>query len=288
MTKARTALAWAQDEGTITKVSESAAAGFDPNRFVRGLITEFSRVDNLAQCTDRSFAMCALGCAQLGLYPGAQNHIHLIPREKRKRDGSGRWITDHYYCTLIVGYRGLLHAVRRAMPGVFIDAVPVYEADNCIIEFGRMPRHTLALKGRGERIGVYAVATVPGTDYVHHKFIPMEELDAFAERFTPETDEWKGGKRTGNKIKTGPWVTDREQMELKTALRRLCKVLPTDRYVDDLLALEDSTQGDVIDVESVPAKAPARNPVAQTLALGDESSAVSAEFIETETAEVAS
>lgn len=235
----QTALQWVKDAATLEKIANAAPTKtFDSARFLRGLFTEFAKVDKLALCSAQSFAVCAIGCAQLGLYPGAQQHIHLIPRKGQ--------------CTLIVGYRGLLHQVRRAMPGAFVDCFSVYENDDCNLVFGRMPEHRVALKDRGQRLGVVAACALPGSDYVHWKWIPADELEEIAQRFQ------------GN---FGPWHTDREQMELKTVLRRLCKILPTDRHVDELLALED---GAVIDVESTssePVRKARRPAIADRLSL---------------------
>lgn len=227
--QAPAAIAWIQADDTHDKLAEIAANGFDVARFTRSVLTSANRNPKLAQCSPQSFAACAMECAQLGLMPGAAGHVYLIPRDKREKKG-GQWVTNGSECTIIVGYRGLLHAIRKALPGIFIDAHHVYEHDECDLVVGEKPRHVLNLKERGESLGVYATAKEPGSDEWHTVWMPRDELNEHKIAHAPT--------KYGTSTITGPWASHAPEMERKTALRRLAKILPTVQEVDALLAAE--------------------------------------------------
>ena len=212
---------WIKSSTALERLASIAPADFDVDRFAQAVLTSIAKIPALAKCNPASFATCALECAQLGLMPGAAGHAYLIPRG---RD-----------CTVQAGYKGLLHAVRKSVPGIFIDAHHVYAGDECDLIIGERPRHKLSLKSRGESLGVYATACEPGSDKWHTEWMPRDELEAHRKQY--------GGG--GNH---GPWKTATAEMERKTVLRRLCKTLPNMPLVDQMLAVED----DAIDFDAAP------------------------------------
>lgn len=221
-------IAWIKEETTIATIADIAPSDFDAKRFVQAVATSVNKTPALAQCSPNSFKACALECAQLGLMPGAAGHVYLIPR---KAKGGGQ------ECTMQTGYKGLLHAVRKAVPGIFIDAQHVYDGDTCDLVIGERPSHRLSLTGRGKSLGVYATACEPGSDHWHTVWMPRDELEEHRKQY--------GGG--GN---YGPWNTATAEMERKTVLRRLCKTLPNMPLVDQMLDAEESA----IDFDDPPAQ----------------------------------
>jgi recombination protein RecT len=115
---------------------------------------------------------------------------------------------------LIIGYRGLIDLARRSGQISRIEAHPAYEKDRFKIQFGLNPilEHEPDLSGDpGPMILVYAVAELrDGTKQV--EVMTKKQVDGIRARS-------KAGK-------SGPWVTDYDEMAKKTVVRRLCKYLP--------------------------------------------------------------
>lgn len=216
-------IAWIKSDTALEKIADIAPSDFDEKRFIQAVITSVNKTPALAKCSAQSFAACALECAQLGLMPGAAGHVYLIPRKNE--------------CTLQTGYKGLLHAVRKAVTGIFIDAQHVYSGDTCDLVVGERPSHKLSLTSRGQSLGVYATACEPGSDHWHTVWMPRDELEEHRKQY--------GGG--GN---YGPWNTATAEMERKTVLRRLCKTLPNMPLVDQMLDAEESA----IDFDAPPAQ----------------------------------
>lgn len=174
--------------------------GLDAARFKRNVLTLVKATPGLIKCDPLSVVQGAMFGAQLGLEPGAQlGHFYLVPR-----GGSA---------TFQLGYKGLLELVRRSGDIDRIEARGVYEADRFEVEFGTSAHlwHSPALTGdRGELVAFYALAVFRGGQE-QVAVMRRDEVDAIRDRAS---------------AKSGPWVTDYEQMGCKTVLRRLCKVLP--------------------------------------------------------------
>ena len=86
----------------------------------------------------------------------------------------------------------------------------VREGDFIEYEKGDAPRlvHKPALTGRGKMMGAYCVCVLPD-DSRHIEYMTKEEIDAIRAR-SKAKDE-------------GPWVTDPEQMSIKTVVKRALK-----------------------------------------------------------------
>lgn len=151
-------------------------------------------------------------------------------------------------CQMIPGYRGLIDLARRSGAVQSISAEIVYERDVFKLSLGVENKidHAPCLDGdRGEFKLVYAVATFKDGGY---QFIWMTkgQVEAIRERSKAKD--------------SGPWVTDYEEMVKKTAIRRLCKMLPMSVELAAAVALSDAADtgvrpvidGDIVMLPSTP------------------------------------
>jgi recombination protein RecT len=121
----------------------------------------------------------------------------------------------------------------------------VYEGDEFAISYGSSQelRHVPTLKSvdRGGVIGAYAYA----------KLKSGEEQWVFM-----TTDEIEAVRKRSKAANNGPWVTDWNEMGKKTALKRLCKVLPLSIkdqrvLVADSAVISATKADDILDLESI-------------------------------------
>jgi recombination protein RecT len=145
-------------------------------------------------------------------------------------------------CTLIVGYRGLAELARRSGKVLDIDADVVREGDT--FRYGRNPlpylEHTPALSQRGDVTHVYAVAILPG-GLAKYAVLESHEVDAIRKR-----------SRSGG---SGPWASDWCEMAKKTAVRRLCKLLPMSAELAAAIDHDNETDGLVERAQQAPQQA---------------------------------
>lgn len=214
----------------------------DPDRVLRIALTSIKKNPKLLECTADSLCACLLTCSQRGLAPDSSSqHAHLIPFKDRKSN-----IT---VCTLIFGYSGLMDLALRH-PNVRSFHVPqvVYENDHAEFEYGLEPK--LVHKppsgpDRGKPVAYYAVAKLENGDT---PFVWLWYDDAV--RVRDAIPHWQ----------TGAWKDHFDAMALKTAVRRLCKWLPSSADLQDALAadgqvlnMDDVDPASMIDVPAVSA-----------------------------------
>lgn len=172
------------------------------DRITRIIVTEIRKNPLLAECDQTSLLAAIIQTAQLGLEPGSGlGHSYLIPYGKE--------------CQLIIGYQGMIELAERT-GFVTVDAHVVYANDKFSVVLGTSPaiEHVPAITDQGEVIGAYAVATY--TDG-RKKF-----------RWCPkvEIEKARAQSRSGKYNNKGPWKDFYAEMAMKTAVRRLFKLLP--------------------------------------------------------------
>ena len=194
-----------------------------PERFARSIVLAAARSPALLTADKPSLFLAAQQAAQLGLdCSGTLGSAYLIPY-------SGK-------VTLVIGYRGLIDLARRSKEIVSIQAQVVHESDKFNVTLGTEPSivhvPNFTVEDRGPVIAAYAVAELVGGGR-QFEVMTRGQLDAIKRR----------SKASGS----GPWVTDTEEMQRKTVLRRLAKWLPLSPEMADAL-IADS--GDVDGTDS--------------------------------------
>lgn len=181
----------------------------------------------LRDCTPASLITGIVQAAQLGLEPtGQYGGAYLVPF---KNNGQ-------LEATMIPDYRGLIEIVRRTGQLKSIGAWVIHEEDEFdYCEGFDLPKHKRAWnQPRGEITGVWAAARLKDGG---EQFVVMDRN---------EVDAIKAISK-GAKSNFSPWNTPvgYPEMMKKTALRRLCKLLP--RSVEFRDATEIIDRADPID-----------------------------------------
>ena len=186
-----------ESPGFAKQVEKALPKHLTPDRFVRIAITALTKTPKLKDCTKESLFNALLNLSQMGLEPDGY-HAHLIPYGNQ--------------CQLIIDYKGLVDLVMRSGKVANIHADVVCDNDTFVYNMGMVEEHRIDLrKERGEVYAVYAVATFTDGS---KKAEVMSRADVEAVR---------GRSKAG---RSGPWVTDWNEMAKKTVFRRLSKWLP--------------------------------------------------------------
>lgn len=211
-----------------------------PERIISVISSAVNRNPGLLECSTGSIVRCSMQACEYGLeVGGVTGHAHFLPFRK---DGVKE-------ATLVLGYQGLLELVRRSGILKSISAEVVRKGEYFDIEYGLHPKlmHKPMLEGvPGEPIGAYAVAILTG-DVAQFIFLTKDEIDKVRLR-SPSGSDSRGNP-------AGVWREWPDAMWKKTALRRLCKLLPMQVTGSDAIdkALsgqdDDYEDPDVIDIE---------------------------------------
>lgn len=178
------------------------------DRLARVALTQIRKVPKLNNCDQGSFLSALMTCAELGIEPNGR-HAHLIPYGRE--------------CQLIIDYKGLVELAMRSGKISRIHADVVCENDRITIKNGIIDHSINPLKERGSVVGAYAMcAFKDGTE--KHEYMSKAEIDAIRSRS-------KAGK-------SGPWVSDYNEMAKKTVFRRMSKWLPLSPEVMDTVEKE--------------------------------------------------
>ena len=190
-----------------------------PERMMRVCNTAISKTPALLDCEPRSLMGAIIQSSQLGLEPdGVLGHAYLIPFNNRK--------TGRVECQFIAGYKGLIELSRRSGQISTVYAHAVHANDEFRYTLGLDPTliHKPTSGEPGELIAVYAVC---------HLRDGGKQFEVLQRR---EIDAIRSQSKAGN---SGPWVTHYDEMAKKTALRRLCKLLPTSPELARAAALDE-------------------------------------------------
>lgn len=194
-------------------------------RMIRVCNTAVQKTPQLLDCDPRSLIGAIVQASQLGLEPdGTLGHAYLIPFNNRK--------LGKVECQFIPGYKGLIELARRSSQISTIYAQCVFAGDEYDFQFGLDPKleHRPTHDDPGELIAVYAVARLRDGG-AQFEWLWKRQIDAIRKQ-----------SRASN---TGPWVTHYDEMAKKTALRRLCKLLPTSPELTRAVSLDEMAESSV-------------------------------------------
>src|SRR5579862_5224413 len=180
-----------------------------PDRLIRIVLTEVAKNPRLLDCTQESTVGALMHAAQLGLDVGSVlGQAYLVPFKNRKRGVQE--------VQLIPGYKGLVKLAYQSGEIGAIRARVVRSRDEFRYEYGieeELVHRPHRGPDAGPLVAVYAVARIKGLDESQFVVLERWEIDQIRDSFSKSADD-------------GPWVTDYEEMSKKSAIRRLCKLLP--------------------------------------------------------------
>ncbi len=216
-----------QNQAVIEQIQKALPSHMSAERMARIAMTALTRVPKLAECTQASFFKCLLDLSSWGLEPDGR-HAHLIPYGQE--------------CTLILDYKGIVALAYRSGFVKNIHGDVVRNGDVFVYSLGKIIAHTPWAyrnderpKDAGDVIAAYCIVEMKD-GATHHEVMTKDEIEAIRARS-------KAGR-------SGPWVTDWDQMARKTVFRRASKWLPLsaeiqeafDRDHDSLPQLQVSTK----------------------------------------------
>jgi recombination protein RecT len=192
--------------------------GMKGMRFIQVVIDALGRNPKLLECERQSIIRSAYYAASIGLELGGPlGDAYLVPfwnSKKNRREAQ-----------CIPGYRGLMHIARAADPRiVYFDAQCVHESDGFTETRAAHPDlvHIPSRRDRGPVVAVYAVAFLKVPD--HQPLVPqfatmgIDEVNAIRDASLAKMKEqWMRDD--------SPWSKSEPEMQKKTAVRRLVKML---------------------------------------------------------------
>ena len=208
------------------EIARALPKHMDADRMARLALTVVRRTPKLAECTPASFAGALLTASALGLEPGVNDEVYLVPYGRE--------------CQLIIGYKGMTKLFYQHPMAKHIDAQVVYERDEFDYQYGTHP-HLVHKPARGDRGAVecyYAVASLSNGATAFVVLSPEDVKELRQGKVGPDP-RFKGGDPMH-------W------MEKKTAIRQLVKILPKSTTLAAAAEADERTGSDL-----------RRNPVAE-------------------------
>lgn len=186
-------------------------------------------VNNLVSVRSAIMNVSAIG---ISLNP-AQKLAYLVPRDKK--------------VCLDISYMGLMHIAQQSQAIKWCQSSIVRQNDNFqLTSIDTAPRHEYnafaTQDQRGEIVGAYTVVKTEDGDYLTHT-MAIADIYAIRDRSTA----WKAWI---SKKKSCPWVTDEEQMILKTVVKQAAKYWPRRERLDKAIDYVNTEAGEGIDFGS--------------------------------------
>lgn len=219
----------------IAEIRKALPNHLSAERIARVALTTWRNSADLQKCTPVSFMSAVVQAAQLGLEPNnAIGQAYLIPYGKD--------------CTLVIGYKGLIHLAHRSPDVLMIEGHAVRKADKFSFEYGSSGyiKHVPEIEDEPEQID--------GKEDYDRKnircFWAGIQLRGGAYKFQVMSarDIWDAEKRYV-KAKGGPWKTNYAEMGIKTVLRRLLKQVPLTVELAEAVAVDEASErGDPVNM----------------------------------------
>lgn len=227
---------------TLTRMDDQIEAALPSHislkKFKRVAMSALQSVDprEIVASDRRSVMGAIVRCAQDGLL--------LDGREAALVFYKGR-------CQYLPMVRGIMKLARNSGDVSKIVAQVVYENDEFDIQFvtdGPPITHRPHREDRGSAIGVYALAKLRDGEWTDPEWMTIKDVEKIRSRSYAKN--------------SGPWVSDFNQMALKTVIKRAAKRWPTSTDLDELMRADDEEYTQATDnaeeVLSIPTKRASR------------------------------
>ena len=218
----------------------------DAKRMIRIAMSTLRQSPKLLECTTQSLMAATMVCSQIGLEPETPlQHVHFVPFDRRENI-NGQWQKVATEINVIIGFRGLVELARRSGAITSISAHAVYEGDKFEFCYGlnETLNHTPVRHDRGEIIAFYAVAQMKGGGH-QIEVLWREEVDVIRNG----SQAYKTAERY--KKQDSPWHENYEAMGVKTAVRKLCKLLPLSPQLAKAVKLDNLSDMEAQNITAV-------------------------------------
>ncbi|UAN58980.1 recombinase RecT [Serratia sp. JSRIV004] len=144
---------------------------------------------------------------------------------------------------LDISYMGLMHIAQQSGAIKWCQSAIVRKNDKFMrVGIDKAPRHEFnefdTIEQRGDVVGAYTVVKTDEGDYLTHT-MRAEDIYSIRDR----SEAWKAFKSKG---KACPWVTDEEQMILKTVVKQAAKYWPRRERLDAAIDYVNTESGEGI------------------------------------------
>lgn len=209
------------DSGKKKAIAKLLPKSMDVERYIHSAMLSISKSARLQKCSPETLVRSVIDAAAMGLdfYP-SKGHAYLVPRWSKKRNG--------YEAHFQPGYKGLIHLCGKSDRILKVEARIAYSNEEFQVIEGTEPRiHHVKIidpKKRGDRMCVYGVVFFKegGTQFVVLDFDWIEK-----HVISKSTSRDKNGKLVG------PWVDDRDKMDMKTAIRQILDHVSLGNFQED-------------------------------------------------------
>lgn len=208
------------------EIARALPKHMDADRMARLALTVVRRTPQLAETTPASFAGALLTASALGLEPGVNDEVYLVPYGRE--------------CQLIIGFKGMTKLFYQHPMAKHIDAQVVYEHDDFDYQYGTNP-YLVHKPARGDRGAVECYYAVASLSNGATAFVVLSPEDVKALR--------QGKVGPDPRFKAGDPM---RWLERKTAIRQLVKILPQSTTLAAAAEADERTGTDL-----------RRNPVAE-------------------------
>ena len=196
------------------------------DRMGRIAMTSIMRDPRLLECTPQSLIGAIIQSAQLGLEPDdLRGMAYLIPFRNNKR--------GTVEVQLLPGYKGLMDLARRSAKVSAIEADVVHTEDTFSYRKGTEQFLHHVKSEKADPGGIKCVYALARYNNGQCQFVVLTPQDV---------EKIRKSSRAGEE---GPWVTHFDEMAKKTALRQLCKLLPSSSELQTAVALDEMVEAGV-------------------------------------------
>lgn len=194
-----------------------------PEKQIQIVATMVYKTPKLAQCDPASIVAAVMEASELGL--------------SLSRSAGEAWLVPYWNskarvneCQFQPGYKGLVKLAYQSNKVAMIDARPVFKGD--VFRFAYTPDLEFYHEPRGQ-------SKTLASAYAYAKLSTGERLIRVL-----DADEVERVRLRSKSADAGPWQTDYVEMALKTAVRRLCKMLPKS---EDLIRAIEADEREYLD-----------------------------------------
>lgn len=214
-------------QGRVDTFKTTLPPHINPDRFIAAAMTAAQLNPDLIACDRRSLFLALVRCAQDGLLPDGQEAA-IVPYKTK--------------ATYIPMYRGLLKKFRNSGQFKWVTAGIVYEGEtyeHWIDESGEHFKHVPGDDNTGKKKRrIYALATTKdGGSFIAD--LPMSDINKRKAISRASRDD-------------APWKQWPDEMEKKTALRVLYKLLPSSSDLEQFMTRDEQES---LGIEAPPVEA---------------------------------
>ena len=206
-------------------------AHLTPTRMMKLVVGAFNQNSDLLMCKPISIVNAVVTAASLGLEIRPRS-AYLVPFNTK----------DGWICQLFIDYRGKTELAMRSNlvaaipPPRIVHAHDVFHLrdtlagtdllhEPLLFKMNGKAMERISEADRGPMILVYATAKMKSGESVL-EYMTFEQVEVIRKR-----------SKMGNR---GPWIDDREQMDRKTVLHRLCNYLPSSPELEKSQDIDDA------------------------------------------------